>query len=107
MIGGDSPLSYQLLSDSLHRILDIDTLTCEGMENLELFLKRYDTNRDGRLSLAEFCRAFTPCGKEYAALVQGRAEFYSKKCLNPRDFFQHDTRRHVKDLWQHLLFTER
>jgi hypothetical protein len=78
---------------------DIDTLTVEGLENLQLFFRRYDTNKDGRLSLAEFCKAFTPLGREYAALVEGRAEFYAKKGLNPRDFFNTDTRRYIQNLW--------
>jgi hypothetical protein len=39
------------------------------MENLDLVFKRYDTNRDLKMSLAEFCRALTPAGKEYAVLV--------------------------------------
>jgi len=88
-------------------MFDIDTLSVNGMENLQLFFRRYDTNKDGRLSLAEFCKAFTPVGKEYASLVEGRAEFYGKKGMNPREFFNTDTRRYVRNLWQILLFTER
>ena len=36
---------------------------------MDLVFRRYDTNRDLKLSLAEFCKAITPAGKEYAALV--------------------------------------
>jgi hypothetical protein len=77
------------------------------MENLRLFFKRYDTNHDNRISLAEFCRAFVPLGKEYAALVEGRSEFYSKRGITPRDFFNCDTRRLVRNVWHNLLYTER
>lgn len=73
------------------------------MENLQLFFSRYDTNKDGKLSLAEFCKAFTPVSKEYAALIQGRAEFYSKKGFHPRDYFNTETRRDLKILWGLLL----
>lgn len=62
-------VSFQELSEILHRHLEIDSLSVCGMENLDLMFKRYDTNKDQKLSLAEFCRAFTPNGKEYAALV--------------------------------------
>jgi len=57
------------LSETLHRNLDVETFSVVGMENLDLLFKRYDTNKDLKLSLAEFCKAFTPSGKEYAALV--------------------------------------
>jgi hypothetical protein len=100
-------LSLQELSENLNRMFEIDTLSVNGLENMQLFLRRYDTNRDGRLSLAEFCKAFTPLGREYAGLVEGRAEFYGKRGINPRDFFNTDTRRYVRNLWQTLLFTER
>ena len=76
------------------------------MENLDLMFKRYDTNKDTKLSLAEFCKAFTPSGKEYAALVQGRAEFYSKRGLHPKDFFNIDTRREIRTLWLTLMQSE-
>ena len=99
-------VSFQELSEALHRNLEIDTLSVSGMENLDLLFRRYDTNKDQKLSLAEFCKAFTPNGKEYAALVQGRAEFYSKRGLHPRDFFNPDTRREIRTLWMTLLQTE-
>jgi EF hand len=80
-------------------MFEVDTTSLNGLENLQLFFKRYDTNKDGRISLAEFCHSFTPTGKEYAALVQGRAEFYAKRGINPRDFFNGDTRRYIRNLW--------
>ena len=80
-------------------MFEIDTYSINGRDDLELFLKRYDTNKDGKLSLAEFCKAFTPTGKEYAALVSGRAEIYSKKGINPREYFYPDTRKELKKLW--------
>ena len=95
------------LSENLHRILEIDTLSMDGMENIKLLFRRYDTNNDGRMSLAEFCKIFTPVGKEYAALLQGRAGFFSKKGINQREFFNSDTRRYVRNLWQAAMFTEK
>lgn len=99
-------VSFQELSETLHRNLDVETFSVVGMENLDLLFKRYDTNKDLKLSLAEFCKAFTPSGKEYAALVQGRAEFYAKRGLHPKDFFNPDTRRELRSLWLTLLNTE-
>lgn len=79
-----------------------------GNENIHLFFSRYDTNRDGKISLAEFNAALTPkVGVEYASLVQGRAEFYSKRGFDPREYFNIETRRQLRHLWQAILFTER
>lgn len=100
-------VSFQELLESLHRNLDIDSLSVIAMENIDLLFKRYDTNRDLKLSLAEFCKAFTPTGKEYAVLVQGRAEFYSKRGLHPRDYFNLDTRREIRHVWEALMHTEK
>ena len=62
-------VSFSELAEVLNRLFDIETISLVGREFLDLVLKRYDTNRDQKLSLAEFCKAFTPSGKEYAALV--------------------------------------
>ena len=100
-------VEFNELSERLCRTFDIDTLSVQGIENLRLLFKRYDTNHDNRISLAEFCRAFVPLGKEYAALVEGRSEFYSKRGMTPRDFFNSDTRRLIRNVWHTLLYTER
>jgi Ca2+-binding EF-hand superfamily protein len=39
-------VSFQELSEVLHRNLEIDTFSVGGMENLDLLFKRYDTNKD-------------------------------------------------------------
>ena len=96
-------VSFQELSETLNRYQEIDTFSLQGMQNMQLFFKRYDTNKDGKLSLAEFCKAFTPIGKEYATLVQGRAEFYAKKWLHPTEYFNQETRRELRNLWLAML----
>ena len=48
------------LSSNLSQAFNIDTLTLKGLESMQLFFDRYDTNQDQKLSLAEFCKAFTP-----------------------------------------------
>jgi len=62
-------ISFGELADILNAMFDIDTTSLSGRELLDLVFRRYDTNRDQKLSLAEFCKAFTPAGKEYGALV--------------------------------------
>lgn len=80
-------ISHQDLAVKLHRYFEIDTLSLHGEENLYLFMKRFDPSMSGRLTFAELCRAFTPIAKEYASLVEGRAEFYAKKFRDPLQFF--------------------
>ena len=59
-------LSFTELSSRLSMTFDLDTIGIQGLEGMQLLFDRYDTTKDQRLSLAEFCRAFTPLTSEYA-----------------------------------------
>lgn len=44
-----------------------------SMDDLELYIKRYDKNFDSRLTFAEFCDSFTPNDNYYATMVNRRS----------------------------------
>jgi Ca2+-binding EF-hand superfamily protein len=44
-----------------------------SFEEIELFFKRYDKNRDSRLRFSEFCDALVPNDPYYAAMVNKRS----------------------------------
>lgn len=41
-------------------------------DDVYLFFRRYDASSSGKITYAEFCHAFTPVCKEYAALLASR-----------------------------------
>jgi Ca2+-binding EF-hand superfamily protein len=50
----------------------------------------------------------SPISKEYAQLITGRADFFSRKAsLSPQDYFSFDTRIEIKNFWKILIQTER
>lgn len=56
-------------------------------EQLYLFMRRYDTDLDGRISFAEFCPAILPTNTDYLALIKGREPLilHESKQLFTRD----------------------
>jgi len=58
-------LSFTELSSKLATTFELDTIGIKGLESMQLLFDRYDSTKDQRLSLAEFCRAFTPLTQEY------------------------------------------
>lgn len=45
-------------------------------DDLNLFVRRYDSNCDGRLRYSEFCDAFTPKDAHYGSTLNMRKAFY-------------------------------
>lgn len=73
-----------------------------------MFFKRYDLNCNGRLTFGEFCQAVTPLSKEYAQIMSGRPEFYSRKLEYPlSEYFNVDTRVEIRNLFRVMFQTER
>jgi Ca2+-binding EF-hand superfamily protein len=91
--------------DNLARNLQIDTVT---EDDSLLFFERYDVNRNGKVTFAEFCKAVTPLAKEYAQLITGRPDFYSRKeSIHVSEYFNLETRAEVRALFRTLLHTHR
>jgi len=67
-------------------------------EELELFMEKFDVDRDGRLQFSDFCLAMTPLNSEYAQLLQSRGTYRA----------QMTQESHVDylTLWRKLLMVE-
>lgn len=60
------------------------------------------------MTFGEFCQAVTPLSKEYAQIMTGRPEFYSRKLDLPlSEYFSIDTRLEVRNLFRVMIQTER
>ena len=71
------------------------------VEDLELFIKRYDKNEDRRLRFSEFCDAFTPLDAYYANLVNKRTSNDVRGRLYQRDdCFYPETKLEFKSVWR-------
>ncbi len=93
----DRNYGYITLPDFKYSLQDIGVYA--PLEQLELFFKRYDRNRDGRLTYSEFCDALVPLDPYYARQVNYRRENgirappYAKD-----DVFRYGTKLDFKDL---------
>ena len=73
-----------------------DTLSLFGMyvpkDDIYLFVKRYDTNQDGRLRFSEFGDAFVPKSAVYASALNSRKANYLPLGYPRTEYFSRDTR---------------
>lgn len=51
--------------------------------------------------------AVSPSSKEYASIITGRPEFFSRKDISPGDYFNVDTRNELRAMFKIMFHTER
>jgi hypothetical protein len=61
-------LTITEVANGLIKIVGLVPSSCE----IELFFQRYDKDHDGLLRFSEFCDAFVPMDRDYAALLNSR-----------------------------------
>ncbi len=72
-----------------------------GLEELDLFFKRYDKNQDGRIKFSEFCDSFTPLDNYYGILLNRRTSNNVRGRLYSRDdCFLGETKLEFKQVWR-------
>jgi len=65
-------------------------------------------NSNSRITYAEFCNAISPLSKEYAQILNGRPDFFSRKeNYSFSDYFNIDTRIEIRNLFRIIFHTER
>src|SRR6185437_15853964 len=71
-------------------------------DEIDLFFKRYDKNRDGKIRFSEFCDAFTPSDLYYASQLNRRnSNNYYPSRYDPKDScFSYSTRLEFKEMWR-------
>ncbi len=74
-------------------------------DEINLFMKRADSDKDGRVSYSEFCRLLLSVDPYYANLVTSResnkiASYYRDDC------FSFSTRMYFKELWRAFFKNE-
>lgn len=75
-------------------------------EEIDLFIQRYDTNRDRVLRFTEFSAAFTPLDSYYSHLVSRRESNGIRYPYRRDDVFMESTKYEFKELWRTHLRIE-
>ena len=70
------------------------------VEEVDLFFKRYDTNRDYSLRYSEFASAFLSQDSYYASLLNRRASNYRSPIYRRDDCFYADTAAEHRNMWR-------
>lgn len=92
-------LGYITLSDIKITLADLGLLAT--YDEVELFLKRYDKDRDGKLRFSEFCDAFIPHDYYLSLNLNRRNTNEFRSTYLPRDYcFDTITRMEFKNLWR-------
>jgi hypothetical protein len=93
------------LIENLIKNLQLDFVT---NDDAYLFFRRYDLNNNGKITFSEFLLAITPISREYAQLITGRPEFFSRKeNIPPSEYFNVDTRNEIRNLFRVMFHTEK
>ena len=72
-------------------------------DDIDLFVKRYDRNDDGRLRYSEFCDAFVPKSISYSSDINSRKSYYLPNGYPKNEYFLRDTRdQYLKTLKIHF-----
>lgn len=72
-----------------------------SMDELDLYIKRYDKNNDARLRFAEFTDSIIPLDAYYATLLNRRTSNDTRGRLYQRDdCFLGETKIEFKNLWR-------
>lgn len=82
-----------------------DGLNCYGVfisdEDIELYLKRYDKDEDGKLRYSEFCDSFLPNDPFHASLLAKKAPMHLNQLNVPRDMiFYQETKELFNLCWK-------
>lgn len=94
-----SSRGYITLSDLKEGLNNIGVFP--SLEELELFIKRYDRDHDHRVRYSEFCDSFTPNDAYYGSILnrrvsnEARGRFYQRD-----DCFLGETRLEFKNVWR-------
>lgn len=69
-------------------------------DEVDLFFKRYDVNRDHRLNFSEFSEAFVAQDNYYAHMLNRRPSNHRHACHRRDDCFFADTQVEFRNMWR-------
>lgn len=69
-------------------------------DEVDLFLKRYDDNKDGRLNFNEFSDAFLSNDSYYSHMLNRRPSNHRHPCYRRDDCFYSDTQVEFRNMWR-------
>jgi hypothetical protein len=89
-------ITYSDLKNGLNDIGIFPTI-----EDVELYLKRYDKNNDSRIRFSEFCDSLTPVDAYYAQLLNKRVSNETRGRFYQRDdCFLSETKIEFRNIWR-------
>lgn len=77
-----------------------------SIEDVKLFFKRYDSNKDGRIRYSEFCSVFVPVDPYHSTLLNRRSSNNIRSHFRD-DCFNYGTRILFKELLKAIFETEK
>ena len=98
-------MGWVTISDLKSGLADIGIYA--SYDEIELFFKRYDKNRDGKLRFSEFCDSMCPIDGYYSQILNRRKSNDVNMRNEPRDAcFAYSTRFEFKEIWRTHLKIE-